>query len=113
MCPNCKESVEESLAACWNCGTSPDGAPDPNFKKTLLERDHGVEEAAFLARYRCPRCGHEGAEVETVRGASGLVSKLLHLETARFEAVSCLRCRYTELYKADRDMLRDIFSLIG
>ncbi len=113
QCPSCKETVDESLSACWNCGTSPDGVSDPAFKKALLERDHSAEQADFLAKYRCPKCGHQGAEIETIRAASGLVSKLLHLESARFEAVTCRRCRYTELYKADRNTLRDILATLA
>ena len=32
QCPECHETVEPELDACWNCGTSCDGTRDPHFK---------------------------------------------------------------------------------
>lgn len=31
-CPRCKEPVEETFSACWNCGTARDGTRDPHFR---------------------------------------------------------------------------------
>jgi predicted nucleic-acid-binding Zn-ribbon protein len=112
-CPNCAEGLDDTYHLCWHCGSNPEGAVDPDFKRSLLERDHSAEEAEMLSTFKCAKCGHQGAEVETVRAAAGLFSKLLHIESARFEAVTCSRCRYTEFYKADRSALRDIFAAFG
>jgi hypothetical protein len=30
-CPNCQSDVQESFELCWNCGTSTEGVPDPEF----------------------------------------------------------------------------------
>ncbi len=32
-CPQCGEPVEGRFDACWNCGTSAEGEPDPDFKR--------------------------------------------------------------------------------
>lgn len=34
-CPQCGESVPIGFEVCWNCGTSEDGTPDPDFGKNL------------------------------------------------------------------------------
>ncbi len=33
QCPACNEMVGPSFEACWNCGTSQDGTPDPDFTR--------------------------------------------------------------------------------
>jgi hypothetical protein len=33
QCIQCRESVDDELEVCWNCGTSVDGTPDPNFER--------------------------------------------------------------------------------
>ncbi|WP_435016163.1 DUF2007 domain-containing protein [Tundrisphaera sp. TA3] len=30
-CPKCASKIDPAFEVCWNCGTSPDGIPDPNF----------------------------------------------------------------------------------
>ncbi len=32
-CPSCGEAVADTFDACWSCGTSVDGTPDPNFER--------------------------------------------------------------------------------
>lgn len=112
-CPACEERVDTIYAVCWKCGTRPDGTKDPDFESGLAERDYPPADAALLKHYRCPRCDHDQAEVETVRAATGFLSRILDVETARFQAVTCTRCTYTELFKADKNRLADILELIA
>ncbi len=62
-------------------------------------------------RYTCPKCS--GAEFETgeIRAAGGFWSKIFDVQSRRFSTVTCTRCRYTEIYKADTSMLGNIFDL--
>lgn len=48
ICPKCRAEVEGTFAACWQCGTDPDGIEDPGFVR---------EEPAHL----CHVCGAVGA----------------------------------------------------
>lgn len=32
QCPRCAKQVEEEFEVCWNCGTSREGVPDPDFQ---------------------------------------------------------------------------------
>lgn len=48
QCMKCQERVEDTFEVCWNCGTSKDGAEDPNFRKaddmTVAEIDAQTDE---------------------------------------------------------------------
>lgn len=36
-CPKCRESVNDELGVCWNCGTAQDGTEDPDFRRAEPE----------------------------------------------------------------------------
>jgi len=61
--------------------------------------------------YRCPKCGNTSYETDEFSATGGMLSKLMDVQSKRFSTVSCTRCRYTELYKADTSMLGNIFDL--
>lgn len=61
--------------------------------------------------YHCAKCGSVEYEVGEVRAAGGFWSKIFDVQGQRFTTVSCARCRYTEMFKADTSMLGNIFDL--
>jgi len=65
-CPRCGQSVPRDFEVCWNCGTSHDGVPNPDFSKepSSGDNDHPCEEetpeqaaAANQPARQCPKCG--------------------------------------------------------
>jgi len=48
--------------------------------------------------------------VAEFRAAGGFWSKIFDVQGSRFTTVTCSRCRYTEIYKADSSMLGNIFD---
>ncbi|MCP4580294.1 MAG: GTP-binding protein [candidate division Zixibacteria bacterium] len=60
--------------------------------------------------YVCPKCSNTQYEIGEFRAAGGFWSKIFDVQGARFSTVSCRRCRYTEIYKADSHMLGNIFD---
>lgn len=113
-CPACAEPIEDTYRVCWQCGTTPEGTKDPDFQAGLVERDHTPAEASLLRHWRCPKCDHDAAEIEVVRASRGVLSSLLaSVDAARFSALTCERCRYTELYKADPNKLAEILDNIA
>jgi len=60
--------------------------------------------------YTCPKCSNTQYEVGEFRATGGFVTKLLDIQSKRFSAVTCTRCKYTEIYKADSSMLGNIFD---
>ena len=61
--------------------------------------------------YTCPKCSSMQCDVGELRGAGGFWSKIFDVQSQRFTTVSCTRCRFTEVYKADKSNLEDIFDL--
>ena len=61
--------------------------------------------------YRCPKCASTEYETGEIRAAGGFLSKIFDVQSRRFATVTCTRCRYTEMYKADTSMLGNIFDL--
>lgn len=60
--------------------------------------------------YRCPKCESIEYETKELRGAGGFWTKVFDIQSSRFTAVICERCRYTELFHADSSMLGNIFD---
>jgi len=63
-CPQCHKPVPSTFDVCWNCGTSRDGTPDPNFVWEPVDLADDVpdakstaEEPARRHRLHCPKCG--------------------------------------------------------
>jgi predicted nucleic-acid-binding Zn-ribbon protein len=71
-----------------------------------MSLDHGSSR-----QYRCPKCGNSAYETGQIRAAGGFWSKIFDVQGRKFTTVSCTRCRYTEIYKADSSMLGNIFDL--
>ncbi len=60
--------------------------------------------------YTCPKCGSTAYEVGEFRATGGFFTKVFDVQSKRFTTVSCTRCRYTELYRAESSMLGNIFD---
>ena len=60
--------------------------------------------------YRCPKCSNGQYETGELRAAGGFWTKIFDVQSRRFTTVTCSRCRYTEIFKADSSMLGNIFD---
>lgn len=60
--------------------------------------------------FTCPKCGGTEYEVDEMRTTGGILSKIFDVQRNRFTTVTCEKCRYTELYRAEQSMLGDIFD---
>lgn len=61
--------------------------------------------------YQCPKCDNADYETSEIRTTGGFLSKVFDVQNRRFTTVTCTRCQYTELYRADSSMLGNIFDL--
>ena len=67
QCPNCDETVDAELTACWQCGCNLNGEIDPDFvpevySKLVTNQDQAVcNQCGYMLRglteHRCPECG--------------------------------------------------------
>ena len=60
--------------------------------------------------YVCPKCGNGQYDVDEFRATGGILTKILDIQSKRFTTVTCTRCKYTEIYKADSSTLGNIFD---
>lgn len=51
-------------------------------------------------QYVCPKCGNTHYESDQFQATGGNLAKLFDVQNKRFITVSCTKCGYTELYKA-------------
>lgn len=61
--------------------------------------------------FTCPKCRAHEYETGEIRAAGGFWSKIFDVQGARYSSVTCVRCRYTEFFKADSSVLGNIFDL--
>ena len=50
-------------------------------------------------------------ETGEVRTTGSFLAKIFDVQNVKFTSVTCTRCSYTELFKADSNMLGNIFDL--
>jgi len=60
--------------------------------------------------YKCSKCKHTEYEVDEIRTTGGALAKIFDVQNKKFTTVTCAKCRYTEIYKADTSMLGNIFD---
>jgi hypothetical protein len=62
-------------------------------------------------QYKCPKCGHDECETDSIRVTGSFISKIFDIQSRKFATVTCKQCKYTEIYKADVSTLGNIFDL--
>lgn len=60
--------------------------------------------------YRCPKCSNVQYEVGEIRAAGGFWTKIFDVQSQRFTTVTCMQCKYTEIFKAESSTLGNIFD---
>ena len=61
-------------------------------------------------KFRCPKCENLACDVGEFRATGGFLTKIFDIQTKKFSTVTCTRCKYTEIYRADSSMLGNIFD---
>jgi predicted nucleic-acid-binding Zn-ribbon protein len=63
--------------------------------------------------YICDKCGNTAFESSEFRATGGFLTKIFDIQTKKFTTVTCTRCKYTELYKADQSSLGNVFDFMS
>ncbi|MCB0278667.1 MAG: zinc ribbon domain-containing protein [Calditrichaeota bacterium] len=69
-----------------------------------------MNEITSHRNWRCPKCEHVEFETDEFAATGGGLSKIFDVQNKRFTTVSCARCRFTEIYKADTSSLGNILD---
>jgi uncharacterized protein len=51
-----------------------------------------------VLKYTCPKCGGKKYKVSEIRVAYNLFTQLFDIQAAKYSALICERCKYTEFY---------------
>ena len=120
-CSQCREEVDDGFEVCWNCGSSVDGTPDPEFKRVSESAEQPAENAEWVerppqtpARRACPDCRGDMRPIrlvdntgrdrrhEPLRYAAGDAEQGLfwgrYPLAGEVEAVTCVGCGRIVLY---------------
>lgn len=62
--------------------------------------------------YICPKCGNTSFENDQFQATGGNFAKIFDVQNKRFITVSCTRCGYTELYKAQTDTGMNVLDFL-
>ena len=60
--------------------------------------------------YTCPKCKNSSYDVGEFRATGGFWTKIFDIQSKRFTTVTCTRCHYTEIYRAESSKLGNIFD---
>jgi predicted nucleic-acid-binding Zn-ribbon protein len=60
--------------------------------------------------YTCPKCGNRHFDTDEFRATGGMFTKLFNIQNKRFTTVSCSKCSYTEIYRAESSTIGNIFD---
>jgi predicted nucleic-acid-binding Zn-ribbon protein len=64
----------------------------------------------YHLNYTCPKCRNSEYETSEFRATGGFWTKIFDVQTKRFTTVTCSRCKYTEIFKAESSKLGHIFD---
>lgn len=76
------------------------GGPESTGDQSAGRQSDGHPDALNDGDERgCPKCGHDGAETDTISTTGSGFSKFFDVQNRRFLVVSCEDCGYSELYR--------------
>jgi predicted nucleic-acid-binding Zn-ribbon protein len=60
--------------------------------------------------FKCAKCENTTYDIDEFRATGGFLTKVFDIQSKKFSTVTCQRCKYTEIYRADSSMLGNIFD---
>ncbi len=62
------------------------------------------------SKWKCPKCANPYYETDRFRATGGGFAKIFDVQNKKFTTVTCTRCKYTEIYRAETSALGNIFD---
>lgn len=60
--------------------------------------------------WQCPKCGNSEFETDQFAATGGGFTKIFDIQNKKFTTVSCIKCKFTELYKTETSTLGNVFD---
>jgi uncharacterized protein len=61
----------------------------------------------------CPKCSNSSFDTDKIAATGTGFSRFFDIQNKKFTALTCTRCKYTELYKLDSSMLSNVFDFFA
>lgn len=103
-CQACDQVNPAGTTRCTQCDCP--ASPDT----PTIEAHAARFKALGARRFACAKCDSDQYKVGELRASGGLLSSVLEVESEKFSYIACARCGYTELYRGDRSVLRQLFD---
>lgn len=65
------------------------------------------------SNWQCPKCRNRTFETDQMASTGGGFSKFFNIQNRKFTTLSCMKCRYTEMYKTESSTLGNILDFFG
>ena len=62
------------------------------------------------SKWKCPKCDNTDFETDRFQATGGGFSKIFDVQNKKFSTVTCTRCQFTEIYRADTSALMNLFD---
>ena len=63
--------------------------------------------------WECPKCQNRSFETDQFAATGGFMTRFLNIQSKKFTTVTCTRCTYTEIYKAETSALSNVLDFFG
>jgi predicted nucleic-acid-binding Zn-ribbon protein len=63
-----------------------------------------------VLRYVCPKCGGKRYKISEIRVAYSLFTQMFELQAAKYTALICEKCKYTEFYNLPAKSIKEAFD---
>ena len=64
-------------------------------------------------KWECPKCGNREFETDQFMATGGGITKFFNIQNKSYTTVSCTRCKFTEMYKAETSRLDNFLDFLG
>ncbi len=64
-------------------------------------------------KWQCPKCQNKEFDEDQLAATGGGLTKFFNIQNKKYTTVTCIRCRYTEMYKTDTSTLSNVLDFFG
>lgn len=63
--------------------------------------------------WKCPKCQNKKFETDLLQATGAGFTKFFNIQSKKNTTVTCTKCKYTEIYKAETSRLENILDFFG
>lgn len=60
--------------------------------------------------WKCPKCNHREFETGQFAATGGGFTKFFNIQNKKFTTLTCVQCKYTEIYQAETSTLGNVLD---